>query len=160
MYEPKLSLAARPRLVTGQRRSDVPVSVNISNYMFFRQTETGGRESLDPCHCPTWVTPKHIQGFPCKLQEIWEVVSSKRRSKGSRQQVSKASALPRKWGGLAAREEGWKAHSCGISMTQETGDSQVWFIALHPNHLHLVAKPHGPVISLGFTALVPTNPFK
>ena len=88
----QLSLAARPRLVTGQRRSEGHFSVNILNYLFSNMLQMGVEtclrlgETLHLSHFLPGLIPKCVQGFPSKLQGIWEFVltGEEARSPGSR----------------------------------------------------------------------------
>lgn len=98
MQKHQLSLAARPRLVTGQRRSEGHFSVNISNYFFFRQAENEGRDeskfwrNLRAFSLPFLAHAQTRPGLSVQTAGKWGAAPNER-SKESRLQVSKASAL-------------------------------------------------------------------
>ena len=76
-----LSLAARPRLVTGQRRSEGHFSVNLLNYLFSSRLRIGVElclrlgETLDPLHLLTWLILNHMsRAFHANSWEFEELV--------------------------------------------------------------------------------------
>lgn len=105
-----LSLAARPRLVTGQRRSEGHFSVTLLNNLFSSRLRMGLElslrlgETLGPFHFLTWRIPNHMSRA---FHGVWGVSPDRRGSAEPRKQVSRASALSWHWGGPAVRREGW-----------------------------------------------------
>lgn len=98
MQKHQLSLAARPRLVTGQRRSEGHFGVNISNYFFFRQAENEGRgvskfwRTLHAFPFPFLAHAQTRPGLSMQTSGKWGAAPNER-SKEPRLQVGKASAL-------------------------------------------------------------------